>query len=157
MSESEAKNTVDTDVDQMVAEVETGSRNAVGFAGRFILAIAFIWAAFQIYIASSIPFTLTSLTGINVVFNNQEARQIHLAFGLVLAMLAYPLFKSSPQDRVPIYDWILAGLAATSCLYLLFFKEEIRFLSKADMNYGAWTMVCFAFVTVVARRCRHKE
>ena len=30
MSESEAKNTVDTDVDQMVAEVETGSRNAVG-------------------------------------------------------------------------------------------------------------------------------
>ncbi|MEM8648909.1 MAG: TRAP transporter permease [Pseudomonadota bacterium] len=125
MSESEVKNTVDTDVDQMVAEVETGSRNAVGFAGRFILAIAFVWALFQIYIASSIPFTLTSLTGINVVFNNQEARQIHLAFGLVLAMLAYPLFKSSPQDRVPFYDWILAGLAAVSCLYLLFFKEDI--------------------------------
>lgn len=124
MADGETKK-VDADVDLMVAEVETGARSATGLAGKIILAIAFIWACFQLYIASSIPFTLTSLTGINVVFNNQEARQVHLAFALVLAMLAYPLFKSSPRDRVPVYDWILAALGASACLYLLWFKEDI--------------------------------
>ena len=113
------------DVDMMVAEVESGARNAAGLAGKIILALAFVWALFQIYIASNIPFALTSLTGINVVFNNQEARQVHLAFALALSMLAYPLFKTSPRDRVPLYDWGLAILGAASCLYLLWFKEDI--------------------------------
>ena len=113
------------DVDLMVAQVETGARNAAGFAGKAILGIAFVWSAFQLYIASSVPFFLTEVTGFNVVFNNQEARQIHLAFALVLASLAYPLFKSSPRDRVPWYDWALAVIGAASCLYLFFFKEDI--------------------------------
>lgn len=114
-----------TDADMMVAEVETGARQAAGVAGKIILAIAFLWSLFQIYIASAIPFALTQAIGINVVFNNQEARQVHLAFALVLAMLAYPLFKSSPRDRVPLYDWVLAAVGALSCLYLLFFKDDI--------------------------------
>lgn len=115
----------EVDVDLMVAETESGARNAVGLTGKIILAIAFIWSLFQLYIASAIPFFLTETFGINVVFNNQEARQIHLAFALVLAMLAYPLFKSSPRDRVPVYDWALAVMGAASCLYLLWFKESI--------------------------------
>ena len=113
------------DVDLMVAESESGSRNAAGLAGKIILGIAFVWALFQIYIASSIPFFLAETIGINAVFNNQEARQVHLAFGLILAMLAYPLFKSSPRNSVPVYDWILAALGAAACLYLLIFKEDI--------------------------------
>ncbi|MEQ8297700.1 MAG: TRAP transporter permease [Nitratireductor sp.] len=125
MADKPATEKTGVDVDMMVAEVESGARNATGLAGRIIIAIAFVWALFQIYIASNIPFTLTSLTGFNVVFNNQEARQIHLAFALVLAMLAYPLFKSSARDRVPVYDWALAVLGAASCLYLLWFKEDI--------------------------------
>jgi TRAP transporter 4TM/12TM fusion protein len=44
---------------------------------------------------------------------------------LVLAMLAYPLFKTSARDRVPLYDWALAFLGAASCLYLWFFKDSI--------------------------------
>jgi TRAP transporter 4TM/12TM fusion protein len=113
------------DVDELVAQVDTGGRNAAGMAGRFILALAFVWSLFQIYIASNIPFFLTEKLNINLVFNNQEARQIHLAFALALAMLAYPLFKSSPRDRVPWYDWALAALGALSCLYLLWFKTDI--------------------------------
>ncbi|MBO0344185.1 TRAP transporter permease [Roseibium limicola] len=113
------------DVDMMVAEVETGARSATGLVGKFILAVAFIWSSFQLYIASNIPYVLTETFGVNVVYNSQEARQVHLAFALVLAMLAYPLFKSSPRNRVPWYDWILAILGASSCLYLLFFKEDI--------------------------------
>ena len=148
MTNETTQNKVDADVDLMVAEVETGARNAAGLAGKIILAIAFIWATFQIYIASSIPYAITTLTGINVVFNSQEARQIHLAFALILAMLAYPLFKSSPRDHVPIYDWILAGLAALSCLYLFWFKNDIAgragLPTTTDLTMSAMGMIALA-------------
>ncbi|MFD0915212.1 TRAP transporter permease [Pseudahrensia aquimaris] len=138
----------DPDPDAMVAEIESGARNAAGLAGKVIIAIAFIWSSFQIYIASAIPFVITEWTGINVVFNNQEARQIHLAFALVLAMLAYPLFKSAPRDRVPVYDWVLAALAASSCLYLLFFKADIAnragLPTQADLVFSTIGMLAVA-------------
>jgi len=109
----------------MVADVESGARNAVGIAGKIIVAITFVWSLFQIYIASTIPYFIAENTGINLVFNSQETRQIHLAFALVLAMLAYPLFKSSSRQHVPVYDWVLAAIAAFCCLYLFWFKEGI--------------------------------
>lgn len=119
--------TVDTEseVDRMVAEVESGARKATGFAGKFVLALTFIWSVFQLYTASAVPYWIAETTGINAVFNNQETRQIHLAFALALAMLAYPLFKSSPRDRIPWFDWLLAAIAAGTCLYLFVFKTEI--------------------------------
>ncbi|MEM1399434.1 MAG: TRAP transporter permease [Pseudomonadota bacterium] len=136
------------DLDQMVAEVETGARNATGIAGKIILAIAFTWSLFQIYIASAIPFFLTETLGINVVFNNQEARQVHLAFAFSLAMLAYPLFKGSPRDRVPLYDWALAIIAVASCLYLLFFKDAIAgragLPTAADLTFSTIGMIALA-------------
>jgi TRAP-type uncharacterized transport system fused permease subunit len=119
------KRDTEVDVDLMVAEVESGARSAVGFAGKFILGLAFVWSLFQLYIASTIPFILTETLGINLVFNNQEARQIHLAFALALASLAYPLFKRSSRTSVPAYDWVLAIIGAASCLYLLYFKNDI--------------------------------
>ncbi|MDH5530343.1 MAG: TRAP transporter permease, partial [Paracoccaceae bacterium] len=114
-----------TDAEMMVAESDSGARNAAGLAGKVILSLAFIWSAFQLYIASSIPYVLSASTGLSLVFNDQEARQIHLAFALALAMLAFPLLKSSPRDRVPTTDWVLAAIAASSCLYLLVFKQDI--------------------------------
>lgn len=114
-----------SEADEMVERLETGARSATGFAGKVILTVAFLWAVFQLYIASAIPYYLTENLDINVVFNNQEARQIHLGFALFLAMLSYPLFTSSDRNRVPLYDWALAFTAAFSCLYLLWFKEDI--------------------------------
>ena len=150
----ETKAAEHVDVDLMVAESESGSRNATGLAGKIILGIAFIWALFQIYIASSIPFFLTENLGLNVVFNNQEARQVHLAFGLVLAMLAYPLFKSSSRTSVPIYDWILAALGAAACLYLLVFKEDISGRSglptTSDLVMSSIGMICLGIAVLRA-------
>lgn len=125
MAEGSDTGRQNVDVDMMVAEVDSGARQAVGFAGKFILGLAFVWSVFQIYIASNLPFFLTEVTGVNVVFNSQASRQIHLAFALALSMLAFPLFKSSPRDRVPWYDWALAIIAASSCLYLFVFKLDI--------------------------------
>ena len=62
-------------------------------ARTLVVSLCFLWSLFQLYVASVVPFVLTEWTGLNLVFNNQEIRQIHLAFALVLAMLAYPLKK----------------------------------------------------------------
>ena len=112
-------------LDDFVAEVDSGARKPIGAIGTFVAGLAFVWSAFQLFLASSIPFWLTQNVGVNLVFNNQEARQIHLAFGIALACFAYPLFKRSARDRVPAYDWLLAVLGVASCLYLLIFKDDI--------------------------------
>lgn len=115
----------EVDVDEFIAQSDTGARNPDGFLGQLISGIALVWALFQLYIASDLPFLLTDLTGLNVIFNNTEARIVHLAFGLCLASLAFPLFKWSPRRSIPWYDWALAGLGIASCLYLLAYKEAI--------------------------------
>ena len=51
---------------------------------------------------------------------NYEAflqRTIHLAWVLPLAYLLFPMTKSAPRDRVPLYDWALAALAAVPGIY----------------------------------------
>ncbi len=112
-------------VDDLVAQVDTGSRDPDGWQGRFIIGMAFVWALFQLYISSNIPFWLTDVTGLNVIVNTDQARFLHLAFAMFLAALAFPLFKTSPRREIPWYDWVLATLGAASCLYLLVFKDDI--------------------------------
>ena len=62
---------------------------------------------------------------VEFIVNNVEARAIHLAFALCLAALAFPLFKHSPRDRVPWYDWVLAGLGIACTLYKVVFGDEL--------------------------------
>ena len=119
------KNLTQEELDNFVAEIDTGGRKPQGFPGKFVLTLAFIWAVFQLYIASNVPYWLTENTGLNLVITNTEARLIHLAFGFMLAALAYPLFKSSPRDRIPWYDWVLGILGVISCLYMMYFKEDL--------------------------------
>ena len=109
----------------LVAQIDIGGRDPDGWQGAFIIGLAFVWALFQVYISSNIPFWLTDITGLYVIVNTDQARFIHLAFAMFLAALAFPLFKSSPRRRIPWYDWALAALGAASCLYLLVFKDDI--------------------------------
>lgn len=107
------------------AALDTGGRNPAGGLGFFIAFVAFSWSAFQLYVSSFLPFWLAETHGINLIFNGSEIRVIHLAFAIALACLSYPLFKKSPRDRVPAYDWLLAIAGAGCCLYLVFFKDAI--------------------------------
>ena len=107
------------------SSIDTGGRNPTGWEGRLIVWVAFIWALFQLYIASNVPFWLTDVTGISVIVTNSNARLIHLAFGFFLATLAFPLFKSSPTNRIPWYDWILATAGVVCCLYIVVLRNEI--------------------------------
>ena len=103
---------------------DTGGRNPEGFQGKLIYWVALIWAFFQLYIASNVPFTVQEILGFGVV-TNSNARLIHLAFGLALAAMAFPLMKSAPKDRIPWYDWLLVALGVISCLYIVVLRNEI--------------------------------
>src|SRR5690606_33490506 len=96
-----------------------------GFAAWVISGVALCWSLFQLYIASPLPFTLSSATGLPLVFNDTQARSIHLAFGVFLAFTAYPAFARSPRDRIPAFDWILAILAAIAALYIFIFYRDL--------------------------------
>ena len=111
--------------DDLVAAVDTGARAPTGAVGKFIGATAFTWALFQLYIASNLPFWLSDVTGLSLVVTNSNARLIHLAFGLFLAALAFPLFKKSSRTSIPWYDWVLAVVGVACCLYIVVERNEI--------------------------------
>ncbi|SJZ78055.1 TRAP transporter, 4TM/12TM fusion protein [Enhydrobacter aerosaccus] len=107
-------------LENMVAEADTGGRKPTGVVKRLIFGIALCWALFQLWYASPLPYLL------NVgVFNDGQARVIHLCFAFLLAFTSFPAFKRSPRDRVPVTDWILAGLGIVSAGYLLLFYREL--------------------------------
>lgn len=109
-----------SDLEDMVASSDTGARKPLGVPGKLLVSIAAAWSLFQLWIASPLPFML----GFGV-FNSTEARSIHLAFALFLAFMAYPAFKRSPRDRVPLLDWGLAAVAAFCGAYLFLFFGDL--------------------------------
>jgi len=122
------------DAQAMVAETDTGARNPVGFQGRLIIGLCILWSVFQLYIASRVPGIIAQATGINEFANIvAQARYVHLAFAMALAIMAFPMFRTSPRDRIPLYDWVLIVLGVGACLYLIVFRFEI-----ADRP-GLWT------------------
>ena len=94
---------VPPDLQQLVADADTGGRKLTGFAGKLIFGVAIAWSLFQLWYASPLPFVL----GFGVL-NDTEARSLHLALALFLGFLAYPAFKSSSRQHIPVLDWLLA-------------------------------------------------
>ena len=44
---------------------------------------------------------------------------------MFLAFLAWPAFKRSPRDRVPIVDWVFALAGAFAAAYFILFYREL--------------------------------
>ncbi|MFP4327540.1 MAG: TRAP transporter permease [Paracoccaceae bacterium] len=107
------------ELQDLVASTDAGARNPGGAVALLIAAVAVAWSLFQVLLAS--PLANYVLPG--DIINN--SRQIHLAFAIFLAFLAYPAFRSSPRSYVPIHDWIMALAGAFIALYGLFFYEKI--------------------------------
>lgn len=103
-----------------LAATDTGGRKLTGTPNRLLLGVAAIWSLFQLWIASPLPF----MVGFGV-FSATEARSIHLAFAVFLAFMAYPAFKRSPREYVPILDWVMALVAAFCASYLYFFYAQL--------------------------------
>jgi TRAP transporter 4TM/12TM fusion protein len=116
-----SKPSVPDDVKDLVAEVEAGARSPKGAVSKNILFfVPLIWTLFQLWYASPLPFMLNIF-----VLNDTEARSIHLAFAMFLSYTAYPTFKSSPRDYIPIQDWFVALVAAFCSAYLFIFYDQM--------------------------------
>ncbi|CUH67210.1 TRAP transporter, 4TM/12TM fusion protein [Thalassovita autumnalis] len=107
------------ELQELVAASDAGGRNPVGAVATFMAAIALLWSVFQVTLAS--PLANYILPG--DLINN--SRQIHLAFAIFLAFLAYPALATSPRKRIPIQDWVMAGVGAFIALYGYFFYDKI--------------------------------
>jgi TRAP transporter 4TM/12TM fusion protein len=105
---------------QLVADADTGGRSPSGLTKQVIFAVSVVWALFQLWYASPLPFAL----GLGIL-NDTEARALHLAFALFLAFTAWPAFRKSPRDHVPVLDWVFALVGAFAGAYLLLFYADL--------------------------------
>lgn len=120
--QSEEHQIDESQLEEMIAEVDTGARHPEGNVGKLLFWTAFAWSVFQLWIASPLPYMVADIIP---VLNNTDTRSIHLAFALFLGFLAYPALKSSPRTTIPPQDWILAILGIITTLYLSVFAREL--------------------------------
>ncbi|WP_282177618.1 TRAP transporter permease [Vibrio nereis] len=114
------------DVQDMVAQADSGARNPKGIPGRILWFVPLCWSLFQLWYASPLPFIFNF-----GVLNDTEARSIHLMFAVFLAFTAYPALKHSPRDHIPVVDWILALAGSFSAAYIYLFYTELAERSGA--------------------------
>lgn len=148
MSKTENQTTsMDAELQEMLAQSDTGARDPQGFAKKVLLIVPFIWALFQLWYASPLPFVLNF-----GIINDTEARSIHLAFAIFLAFTAYPAMKSSPRDHVPLTDWIFAFAGAFSAGYLFLFYNELAGRSGAPTTFDTAVAVTGMLMLLEATR-----
>ncbi len=107
------------ELQDLVSSSDAGARNPSGAVGMLLAVVALVWSLYQVLLAS--PVANYVLPG--DIINN--SRQVHLAFAIFLAFMAYPALKSSPRDYIPVQDWIMGLLGATIALYGFIFYEKI--------------------------------
>jgi TRAP transporter 4TM/12TM fusion protein len=135
MSENETRDQDDSldqddglELARKMAEEEEGiGRLPKGPSKYVIPTIAVAWSFFQLSIASWL------------ILDSTFIRAIHLGFALLIVFLNYPLLKKprfglkflSTTNRIPVFDYILAIVAALTALYIVIDYGEIT------MRYGA--------------------
>ncbi len=148
------------EIDELVASSDTGGRTPGPLVNRLIIFTALAWSLFQLWFASPLPF----MFGFGV-FNDTEARSIHLAFALFLAYLAYPaartpfqtglavavpalltvLFMYSAKQDTPVW-WIpLVGGAVVAAVWLGSPKNRVPPWEWAMAIVGAATALYIFF------------
>ena len=116
------------DLAKRMAEEEEGiGRHPTGPSRYVIGVIAVSWSIFQLSIASWL------------ILDSTFIRAIHLAFALAIVFLNIPMLKKSipglgflsATDRIPLFDYLMAALAAFSALYIALDYEGLT------IRYGA--------------------
>ncbi|MDW4499279.1 TRAP transporter permease [Sulfitobacter sp. D35] len=151
------------ELDELVASSDTGGRSAKGAVGTFLMLVALAWSLFQLWIASPFPFMIGA-----GVFNDTEARSIHLAFAVFLGIAAFPaartpfqmvlgiaipviltaLFMIGAKDDTPVW-WIpLIGAGMVATILLGSPKDRIPVWEWAIAIVGAATAL-YLFVYYV--------
>lgn len=105
---------------KLVADNDTGGRRVGGLGAKVLFSLALMWALFQYWYVSPLPFAL----GFGV-FNDTQARSIHLGFALALALLAWPVLKRSRREGLSVLDWVLVVAGAFAGGYIMLFYAEL--------------------------------
>lgn len=127
MANQEKKKASRKDLEKMVAHVDSGARRPKRGLGKWLLGVVpATWALFQLWYASPLPFQV----GIGV-FNDTEARAIHLGFAVLLAFLAFPFKKGRHSRRIPLIDFGFAFVGAFCASYLFWFYADLAGRSGA--------------------------
>ncbi len=143
--QADGRQFTDEELQDLVASTDSGGRDPSNRnVALLISGLALAWSLFQLWIAQPQLWFGEYVQ----VLNSSQTRPIHLTFALVLAYLAYPALKSSPRDRIPITDWILALAAGGCAFYVFFFSEELALTARSGLPtqsqviVGAIGLVC---------------
>ncbi len=147
MTNAENRQLSEAELQELVAASDSGARNPTGAVGKMIAITALLWSVFQVLLASPIgPYVLPG-----DLINN--SRQIHLAFAIFLSAMAYPLFKGSPREYIPWYDWVLGVGGAFLALYGYFFYDKIVGNGGLADGTDAWfSLAGLIFLFIAAYR-----
>jgi TRAP transporter 4TM/12TM fusion protein len=112
---TEAAQNSEINLDELRRQFDTEARyrDLLGWQGILITAIAVAMSLFHFY---------TSGFGLLLAMKQGS---LHLAFVLVLVFLLYPARETSRRDGIPLYDFVLAALAAFATLYIFFEFEDL--------------------------------
>ena len=102
-----------SELDELVASSDTGGRSPSKPIATLLMLPAIAWSLFHLWIASPLPFAL----GFGV-FNDTDARSVHLAFALFLAFAAYPAARTPFQLGL--------GLVVPTLLTILFVIGSVQ-------------------------------
>ncbi|MBN1332286.1 MAG: TRAP transporter permease [Synergistales bacterium] len=110
---STAKKQIDLDELRKQFDTEARYRELFGWQAMLITIIAVAMSLFHLY---------TSGFGLLLAM---KQRATHLAFVLVLVFLLYPFSQKSAKEKIPWYDFIIAGLAVFATMYMVVNFEEM--------------------------------
>jgi TRAP transporter 4TM/12TM fusion protein len=135
------------ELDQLVKDADLGGREPIGKVGTMLAVVAALWSIFQLWYASPLPFVIKW-----GIFNDTEARSIHLAFATFMAFIAYPAFKNSSRKVVPWVDWILAIVGAFCAAYLYLFYVELSSRPGKPTPFDIWVGIAGVAIMLEATR-----
>ena len=120
----------DEELQDLVASTDSGARNPKNRTIALLIAgLALVWSLFQLWIAQPMLWFGEWFS----VMNSSQTRPLHLFFAIVLAFLAYPAFKNSPRDRIPVTDWILMAIGAFCTFYIFWFADTLALTARSGL------------------------
>lgn len=99
---------------------EAAGKDLSGAGAPWIAGVALAWSAWQLWIASPLPFALGQ-----GIFTDLPARGIHLGFGLLLGFLMFPRKWETRSRARALIPAGLGLLALATCLYVWLGYEGI--------------------------------
>ena len=108
------------DPEDILRQFESSGRTPAPVAAAIIATLCAVWALFQLWIASPLPFIFNFGIILDI-----PARGVHLAFAMLLCFLIYPARGRRPGATIPFSDIVLALLAAGAALYVWLAQEGI--------------------------------